>query len=128
MNKENYEKVNIEQLIKAEKKLLQFSKMQNEAEETAVIKAFEYCYELSWKALKRALFHEGIETKSPREVFRKSAEKFNIEPQLWFDFLDMRNMTSHTYMDNAISKLSILLPSFKKAFSELIEVLQKNKN
>lgn len=128
MNKENYEKVNIEQLIKAEKKLLQFSKMQNEAEETAAIKAFEYCYELSWKALKRALLHEGIETKSPREVFRKSAEKFNIEPQLWFDFLDMRNMTSHTYMDNAISKLSILLPSFKKAFSELIEVLQKNKN
>lgn len=36
----------------------------------AVIKAYEFSFELSWKTLKDLLHHEGIDALLPREVLR----------------------------------------------------------
>lgn len=71
---------------------------ESELEEDGTIQRFEFTFELFWKALKFFLRNEGIDTRSPREVFM---EAFRLE---WFDdeavFINMledRNKTSHTY-------------------------------
>jgi nucleotidyltransferase substrate binding protein (TIGR01987 family) len=38
----------------------------------AVIKAYEFSFELSWKTLKDLLHHEGIDALLPREVLRQA--------------------------------------------------------
>ena len=63
------------------------------------IQRFEYTIELMWKTLKRALEHEGIHPKTPRETLR---EAFRIgwleDNDAWMDMLDQRNTTSHVYL------------------------------
>ncbi|CAG8470055.1 6207_t:CDS:10 [Cetraspora pellucida] len=44
---------------------------QSEGEKMGVVKAFEFCYELSWKILKKILNFHSIEVGSARDVFRK---------------------------------------------------------
>lgn len=43
---------------------------ENEVIGMAVIKAYEFSFELSWKTLKDLLHHEGIDALLPREVLR----------------------------------------------------------
>lgn len=45
-------------------------KARSELEKAGAIQAFEICYELSWKTMKRILAYRGLEANSPREVFR----------------------------------------------------------
>jgi len=42
---------------------------QSPLEKTGAIKCFEYCYELSWKLMRKILLKKGIETGSPRDKF-----------------------------------------------------------
>ena len=52
----------------------------------AVIKAFEFSFELSWKSLKDLLQHEGIDAMLPREVLRQAfAYGLLPEGQIWID-------------------------------------------
>jgi hypothetical protein len=43
---------------------------ENDYEKTGAIKAFEFCYELSWKTLKKVLEIQGKEVNNPRDTFR----------------------------------------------------------
>ena len=71
---------------------------ENEVIGLAVIKAFEFSFELSWKTLKDLLNHEGIEALMPREVLRQAfAVGLLKEGQLWIDMLEQRNLMAHTY-------------------------------
>jgi len=64
----------------------------------ATIQRFEYCFELSWKVLKKALKIEGIEVVSPRQAIRSAFEAGYLQNvDIWFEMLEDRNMTSHTY-------------------------------
>lgn len=66
-----------------------------------IIQRFEYTFELSWKTMKRYLEMYGIEQVDKlknRDFFRSCHESGLIrDPQAWFDFLQDRNQTSHTY-------------------------------
>ncbi len=84
------------------------------------IQRFEVVIELMWKTLKRALEHEGIYPKTPRETLR---EAFSIgwldEEDEWLDMLDKRNTTSHVYLhedliDNYYDDISILALILRK--------------
>ncbi len=68
-----------------------------------VIQNFEFVYELSIKMLKRQM---EIESASPEEVdftsfrglLRLAAEKGLVQNiEAWFEYRQMRNITSHTY-------------------------------
>lgn len=66
--------VSILPLIKAFNKFKIFSEnLQSEQEKAGAVQAFEYCYELSWKTMKRLLNERGVIVNSPREVFRCAA-------------------------------------------------------
>lgn len=89
----------IRPLIQAFERFEQFRlNDKTEQERAGTIQAYEYCFELLWKIMKRLLAERGIIVNSPRETFREAAaEGFISDLDLWFDFLQKRNMTSHTY-------------------------------
>lgn len=66
----------------------------------AVIKAYEFTFELSWKTLKDYLTYNGIDVKLPREVIKQGfACGLITNGQLWIDMLEERNLMAHTYDD-----------------------------
>jgi len=87
---------------------------ENDYEKTGAIKVFEFCYELSWKTLKKILEVQGKEVNNPRDTFRLTAQWGYIsDPEVWFEFGKERNLTSHTYNEDILytifSHLSIFL-------------------
>ena len=71
----------------------------------AVIKAYEFTFELSWKTLKDFLAYNGIDAKLPREVLKQAfATGLVINGQLWIDMLEERNLMAHTYDDATAHK------------------------
>jgi nucleotidyltransferase substrate binding protein (TIGR01987 family) len=64
----------------------------------AVIKAYDFSFELSWKTLKDLLAFEGIDALLPREVLRQAfACGLVSDGQLWIEMLEQRNLMVHTY-------------------------------
>ena len=79
----------------------------------AAIQRFEYTFELSWKMMKRVLEFRGRRATSPREVFRIAAqEELIADPTVWFDFLEKRNLTVHTYNEEIAESVYAVLPAF----------------
>ena len=69
------------------------------------IHRFEITIELMWKTLKRALEHERIQPKTPRESLK---EAFRVgwlhDEDVWLDMLDHRNTTSHVYLAEELAE------------------------
>lgn len=114
--------IDITPLLKAKEKLDEAVRTaRSELEKTGAIKCFEYCYELSWKLMRKILFKRGIETASPREAFREAgANKIIDDVELWFDFITKRNLTSHTYDEELADEVFKFLPTFQKAVNTFI--------
>lgn len=123
------EGINIDSLLRAFARFQEFHKIaKTEIEQAGLIQAFEYTYELTWKTMKRFLEARGKIANSPREVFRMAAlETFIDDPELWFDFVKMRNLTVHIYDENEIATILSVLPSFENEVEKFITKLQ-NKN
>lgn len=82
----------------------------NDLMRMAVIKAYEFTFELSWKTLKDFLAYNGIDAKLPREVLKQAfATGLLSNGQLWIDMLEERNLMAHTYDDararNAVNQI-----------------------
>lgn len=74
-----------------------------EAVRGGVIKSFEVAYELAWKMMQRWLktFQDPnllSEQRTKQDLFRNAA-KFGLidDPTRWFRYLNLRNLTTHTY-------------------------------
>jgi nucleotidyltransferase substrate binding protein (TIGR01987 family) len=98
----------------------------SDQEKAGIIQAFEYCYELSWKTIKRHLNNEGIEVNSPRSAFREAGKVGLIsDVKLWFDFLEKRNLTTHTYNEKVLKIVLYIVPVFQKELALLLSTLKK---
>ena len=102
--------INIESLLKAFSKFEEFRQnLDTEQEQAGAIQAFEYCFELVWKTMKRLLEARGKIANSSREAFRMSAlvrgphvngvehgvKGFIKDPEIWFDFLKKKHNRSY---------------------------------
>lgn len=98
----------------------------NELERAGAIQYFEFSYELAWKTLRQALLYLGKgEANSPRAVFRECANAGLIDnPEVWFEFLDNRNQTVHTYDQATADHIWHMLPSFEKELQVIIARLE----
>ena len=64
----------------------------------AIIKNFEFNYELSWKAMRRLLLHHGITANTPRQSIAESFRRCFIDDEtMWLAMIEDRNLTVHTY-------------------------------
>lgn len=126
-NENKNSEIDLEILKKAYAMLVKF--MENnktEQEQAGIIQAFEFCYELSWKIMKKFLYKDGITVNSPRTAFREAWINGYIKnAQQWFEFLDARNMTVHTYNEVILKELMGIIPKFKVELGELLEFLEK---
>ena len=98
--------------------------------QAGVIQNFEFCYELSWKMLKRQLEQDAIspsliDPMSFAEIIRESAEKSLIsDAKKWLVYRHHRNKMSHTYNpETAETVYHAALEFYQDAFT-LLQVLQ----
>jgi nucleotidyltransferase substrate binding protein (TIGR01987 family) len=76
---------------------------QDEELRDAAIQRFEYCFELSWKMLKRRLERDvptpaSVDAMSFKELIREGFERGYVDnPEEWFLFREHRNTVAHTY-------------------------------
>jgi nucleotidyltransferase substrate binding protein (TIGR01987 family) len=96
----------------------------NEVIGMAVIKAYEFSFELSWKTLKDLLSHGGIDALLPREVLRQAfAAGLLADGQVWIDMLEQRNLMAHTY-DLARARFARTL--IRDRFAQALQALAKD--
>ena len=89
-------------------------------------KRFEFTYEMAWKALKRVLDYLGIDVRAPRPVFKEAfAQGLLGEEKVWLDMIEMRNLSSHVYDEQEISKILHELDRYLAAFDALRVELRK---
>ena len=118
--------IDITSLIRASKTLDEalVRALKNEEDDMlrdACIQRFEYCFELGWKMMKRVLGYQGVEVNSPRQVFRQATKEGLVDgPEPWFEFLEKRNLTVHTYNDDTAAEIWQVLPVFQKKLHILI--------
>lgn len=118
--------LNIDPILKAQAFLtMGIDTAHSDLEKVGAIQAFEICYELSWKTMKRILSYRGIEANSPREVFRLAAqEKLINEIDAWFDFIEKRNLTTHVYNLKIAEEIFSFLPTFANQLSMFINTIR----
>lgn len=98
----------------------------------ACIQRFEYTFELSWKMLKRQMEQElpnptEVDGYSYRQLFRIGAERGLVENvEVWFDYRERRNITSHTYDEAKAAKVFEALPAFAGHAEELLDRLKES--
>jgi len=102
-----YGEVNYTSLVKARNFLADIiQNAKNDYEKTGTIKAFEFCYELAWRVMKKVLTFHGIDTDNVRDAFRETAKlKLITSSEVWFAYLDKRNITVHTYRKEILDSL-----------------------
>ena len=91
----------------------------------ATIQRFEFTFELSWKAMQTIVNENKLYVYGPKNIIREAA-KLNIidDPQKWFEFLDNRNLTVHTYKEDVAKKV---YQSAKKFIPYVEKLLIKTK-
>ncbi|RYY05753.1 MAG: nucleotidyltransferase [Sphingobacteriaceae bacterium] len=119
-----------EKLATFERALITFKaallKNPSELERDGAIQRFEYCFDLSWKTLKRFLERRGIiNLNSPRSVFAAAyAETIINDETIWSEILLKRNASVHTYNQVLAESLFLQLPDFYTAMQNLYIKMQ----
>ncbi|MBP9680987.1 MAG: nucleotidyltransferase substrate binding protein [Bacteriovorax sp.] len=89
----------------------------------ACIQRFEYCIEMSWKQSMKVL---GSNTMAAKPAIREMARNNLIDnPELWFDFIESRNETSHSYDEDIAIKVFTNIKRFYPEVRKLLQTLQK---
>jgi nucleotidyltransferase substrate binding protein (TIGR01987 family) len=100
--------------------------MLTDRDKAGAIRAFEFCYELSWKTMKRFLAVRDLEVTTPRDAIREAAKINWIQsPEQWFDFMKKRNLAPHTYEQEIVEELLEIFDDFSGSLHEFIEAIKK---
>ena len=119
-------------LASLERGLVRYRPAQQDEElRDACIQRFEYCFELSWKMVKRRLELDisnsaEVDGYSKRTLFRVAAERGLVaNPEAWFVYLVQRNKTSHTYDAKVASEVAAVIEDFSRDARALLEQLEQ---
>jgi len=110
--------VSIEEFSKALRSLEEALALpKNDIVRDASIQRFEFCVELAWKTAKKQM---GSSTSAPKQVIREMAQAGLIDNvDFWFDILEGRNESSHTYNEPVAEKVYALAQKFLPAAKAL---------
>jgi len=100
----------------------------NELEETGIVKAFEYSYDIAWKCLKDFYEQQGeSEIQGSRDAIQLAFNRGMIaDGQLWMEMLKDRNRTAHTYNEETAKEIAeAVLHKYYQAFLDLAEEFDK---
>ena len=107
--------------------VLVFKEKENAITRDAAIQRFEYTFELSWKVLKRYFkINNNLEIFNVKDIFREAGKQGLIgKVEKWFEYLEARNLTSHTYDENIAEKVYTKAKEFEKDAVFLCQQLKK---
>lgn len=113
-----------EKALRSLEEAIQFSKA-NTANETqfkiardACIQRFEFCVELAWKTSAKVL---GSSSTTSKPVIREMAQNGMIaDLGIWFDFIEARNKSSHTYDEKAAVEVFQVAQEFVRHGQDLL--------
>jgi nucleotidyltransferase substrate binding protein (TIGR01987 family) len=120
------EKVEAQSLLDAHAALKRsLAQPENEFTRNSSIQCFEFTLELVWKTLKRVLEVYGDVTSNSREAFR-GAVKIHVidDPIKWFEYIELRNLSSHTYKEAVAKQIYSQLHKFSTDVTVIIERLK----
>lgn len=84
---------------------------------TASIQAFEYCYDMGQKLMRKHIEQAGVSDREFRHLkfrdYMRVAGEYGLlqDPEEWVNFREWRNDTSHTYDGEIAQALFEILPS-----------------
>src|ERR1700722_10365942 len=74
----------------------------NHLYQIALIGAFQFTFELSWKTMKDYLVYNGVQVSLPRDVIKQAFHHQLIQDgQVWIDMLEERNLMARVYQEQA---------------------------
>lgn len=97
----------------------------------AIIKRFEFTYELAWKVMKIFLEYQGRESlRYPRDIFKEAFSTGLIQDgNVWLDMLGDRNLMSHTYDEAGSAEICDRIRTvYFNQFKLLVATLEKETN
>lgn len=103
-------------------------------EEIALIKAFEFTFELAWNVIKDYYQYQGItEIQGSRDAFRTAFKQGLIEDgETWMNMIESRIQTSHVYNESVASDIAEdIINNYYDQFKELecqLEKLEQDKD
>lgn len=114
--------INVDRVLKAQSVFERFRiDMEDDRDQAGAVQAFEFCYERSWKIMKRILESRGLELGSLKDTFRKAAlEKLIEDPEIWFEFQKKRTLTTHTYEQENLKLIVSIFDQFSDELKKLI--------
>lgn len=90
----------------------------------AVIQRFGFTFELTWKTLVTILRENGMTFTGVKTVFRDAARMGLLDdPEVWFSYLEARNLTTHTYDLEVAEKVYEKAKEFSAALQPLLSKL-----
>ncbi len=98
-----------------------------ELKEDAVIKRFEFTYELLWKCFKKIAQIEKIECFSPKSSFQAAFKMGLLSNEFIFlDMIDARNRTTHVYSRDESHQIYLqILEPFVSAINEALGSIEQ---
>jgi nucleotidyltransferase substrate binding protein (TIGR01987 family) len=97
----------------------------------ACIKRFEYCYEITWKMLKRYLevtsaAQETIDALAFSDLIRTGSEQGLLKNDwsVWKIYRDARNATAHAYNEKKAKEVFAIIPDFLSESRFLLDQLK----
>ena len=128
MNEET--KLSLDKFSKALQKLEEGIKhYHDELSQDGVIQRFEFTFELCWKTLKIFLGEEGVDARTPRQVFDEAFRLGWIEKgKIFIEMLKDRNETAHIYSkemaDEIVGRIKV---NYVREFGRVLARLKKLK-
>lgn len=97
-----------------------------EANRDATILRFTLTYETAWKAIKRCLSQEEIETKYPKEALQKAYEIAWLNHEdIWIEMMKDRNIIAHVYNEDLADSLYDDIKGFVIELRNAYDLLHK---
>lgn len=121
---------NLERSIKTANRVDDSDEDLQETVRAGVIQHFEVAYEQSWKMLKRWLKANigaaSVDGVNQRNLFRLGAENRLIaDVELWMEYHEARNKTSHIYDEDAALEVYLIVPEFVHDAKQLLKALEE---
>lgn len=99
----------------------------NHLYQIALIGAFQFTFELSWKTMKDYLVYNGVEVSLPRDVIKQAFHHQLIhDGQVWIEMLEDRNLMAHVYQEYAAQSAVANIrehyaPAIEKVYNDLLK-------
>jgi len=103
---------------------------QDDLIQMALVQAFEFTFELSWKTVKDYLAYNGIRKLTlPRDIIKECfAHRIIEDGQQWIDMMMDRNLMAHTYSEeNARQAVEHITERYQYGLAQVYAFLQTKK-